>query len=73
MTFGDDPSIVQDAVEESNLSRYDASFWSALGTQEVADALEWVITYRGVAVVHNYLDDFITLSPPMKMTCGENM
>ena len=30
----------------------------------IADALQWIMTERGVRPVFHYLDDFITLGPP---------
>ena len=39
----------------------------------IADALQWVIEHQGVARVHHYLDDFITLGEPDTDTCAHNL
>ena len=39
----------------------------------IADVLEWVIKQRGVAMVHHYLDDFVTLGEPDIATCAHNL
>lgn len=39
----------------------------------VADALQWVMSKKGVCPVFHYLDDFITLGPPQSERCQCNL
>ena len=39
----------------------------------VADALQWIMSKRGVSPVFHYLDDFITLGPPQSAKCQRNL
>ena len=39
----------------------------------LADALQWIMTNRGVSPVFNYLDDFITLGAPLSPQCQINL
>ena len=39
----------------------------------IADALQWIMTERGVRPVFHYLDDFITLGPPNSSQCQGNL
>ena len=39
----------------------------------LADALEWCFRQKGVKEVEHYLDDFITMGPPLTDTCAWNL
>lgn len=39
----------------------------------LADALQWIFIQQGVTWGAHYLDDFITLGPPGKLTCQSNL
>ena len=39
----------------------------------LADTLEWCFHYRGVNDVYHYLDDFVTMGPPVSSTCARNL
>ena len=39
----------------------------------LADALQWSFQEQGVSWVGHYLDDYITMGPPMSVTCGRNL
>ncbi len=39
----------------------------------VVDALEWCIRQQGVEDTDHYLDDFLTVGPPISDVCQENL
>ena len=39
----------------------------------IADALQWMMSEKGVRPVFHYLDDFITLGPPRSHKCQCNL
>ena len=41
--------------------------------RRVDDALQWSFQEQGVSWVGHYLDDYITMGPPMSVTCGRNL
>ena len=39
----------------------------------LADLLSWILQNKGVSLLLHYLDDFLTLGPPVATTCAENL
>ena len=39
----------------------------------LADLLSWILQNKGVSPLLHYLDDFLTLGPPVATRCAENL